>query len=117
MKSVEDVVIDKDEFLTAEQLRGMTATQEELFEQKVYDIKTNFMSTMVQKATTQGSTGYQAIFRREADTGVLDKVKSAFIALGYKVTTKDRIQEMEGNKIDVFNDELAKYLQIFNLIE
>ncbi|QCX39788.1 hypothetical protein FF125_15575 [Aureibaculum algae] len=24
---------------------------------------------------------------------------------------------VEGNKIDVFNDELAKYLQIFNLIE
>lgn len=103
MKSLDEAnsIVNEGDFLTAEELRNLTATKEELFEKKVFDIKENFMSTMVKLATQQGLFGYSAMFRKEKETSVLDKVKSEFEELGYTVTTTDRVQEIQGAEIEV----------------
>src|SRR5690606_32010025 len=96
MKSVNDnnVELNEGDLLTAEQLREITATPEELFQQKREDIKLNFMSSMVKLAREQGRKFYAANFQREQDTSLLDAVIKDFQDLGYKTITQDSVQKM-----------------------
>ena len=54
MQSIGDLGVNESEFLTAEELRNITATPEEIFEERIENLKETFMQTMVKKATNEG---------------------------------------------------------------
>lgn len=103
MKSVNESSqeLNENDLLTAEQMREITSTPEELFEQKREDIKLNFMSTMVKLAREQGRKFYAANFQREQDTSLLDAVIKDFQELGYKTITQDSIQKMGEKEVPI----------------
>lgn len=103
MRSVNDNNVEPNDgdLLTAEQMREITSSPEELFEQKREDLKFNLMSTMVKLARDQGRKFYAVNFQREQDMSLLNAVVKDFQELGYKTTTQDSVQKVGEKEIPI----------------
>lgn len=99
MQGIND--IQTDEFPTAEELKELTATKEELFDKIVHDTKVNIMSSMVRLAKEQGKTSYGAQFRKEEDTTFINKVADDFRELGYEVNLEDGVNNIGGASVAI----------------
>lgn len=91
MQNVNDLNIQADEFPTAETLKDLTATPEELFDKAVHNTKVNLMSTMVRLAKEQGKTSYSAQFEKETEEKFFNALLKDFNELGYEATVVDSL--------------------------
>lgn len=101
MQSVNDMEITEQDFLTAEQMREITATPEELFESQVNSIKENAMTTMVRLATEQGRNFYAIQFIKSQDNKLVDAISAFFSENGYKTQQVDTSDEASGTPLTV----------------
>lgn len=96
--------LGSDQFPTAEQLKDITATPEELFEKQVEATTSNIMSTMVRLAQEQGRTNYGVQLRVDTSSQeFIDAVANTFKELGYVVSMEDSEGLLGENKIPVKN--------------
>ena len=101
MQSVTDMQITENDFLSAEQMREITSTPEELFQAQVTSIKENLMSSMVNVATKQGRKFYAAQFLKEGNDKLIKTISDEFEGMGYKINTADTIQENGTQQIPI----------------
>jgi hypothetical protein len=93
MKSFNDVNLEELELLDVEQIRAITATDQELYERALNDLTQNAMSTMVANATNQGAQGYAIQIIKEnngkSNLKLVQEFAKTFEELGYNVDQEE----------------------------
>lgn len=101
MQSINDAAITEDDFLTADQMREITATPEELFDKQVESIKENFMTSMVRTAREQGRQFYAGTFIKQGNEKLIKTIASDFQEMGYVTESADTVQNNGQQEIPV----------------
>lgn len=101
MQSVNDMEITEQDFLTADQMREITATPEELFESQVNSIKENAMTTMVRLATEQGRKFYAIQFIKSDNERLIDAIAGFFSESGYKTQKADTVDKTTNTSLTI----------------
>lgn len=81
------------ELVSADTLRDMTITPEELFDKQKQEILVSLMSSMVSVATQNGASEYAANLHPQFDPKLLEDIKTQLGSLGY--TTESRKESAE----------------------
>ena len=98
MQSIQDTEATT-EFVTADELRDMTISQEELFERQKANLLDTLFGNMVKLATESGLFFYEANLNPKFDPVLLATLKGEFEGLGYEVQVNDReLQTNEGTQ-------------------
>jgi hypothetical protein len=79
---------DVAEIIPADELREITATEEQLHKTKVNALVTNFMDSMRRHAEHSGATSYSADILKSEEK-VINDLKQLFEANGYKTLTNE----------------------------
>ncbi len=107
MQGLEALTAEEQELVTAEQLRELTATDEELYDRALKGLVESAMSSMVANATNQGALGYGVQILLESNGKSNEKLIEDFVKtfqdLGYTVNTNDA--EISGQKVRNVNIE------------
>lgn len=83
------------ELINAEQLRGITITQEERFERDRVSVLHNLLDGMVQQAQQFGATEFSANLNPKFDPALLVEVTKNLTELGYDVNSgKQKDQQL-----------------------
>jgi len=77
------------ELVTAEELRDMTITKEEMYARDKANIIQSFMSSMVSNANSNGVFVYSANLSPAFDPILLEDIKSEFTNIGYEVEVEE----------------------------
>lgn len=88
MQSADQAQQAENTLVTAEALREMTITKEDLFERQKANVLDQLMSSMVRQATENGNRSYSANLNPQFDPSLLGKIVDELKALGYEVTSE-----------------------------
>lgn len=83
--------------VTADSLREMTITKEELFERQKSSVLDALMSSMTRIASEQGGRSYVANLNPQFDVNLLNSITQTLQGLGYVVTTESKQDANIGN--------------------
>lgn len=99
MQELKDASVEReDTFLTAEAMRDLTLTTEELFEMAKENITNSIMESMVGVATKNGQMFYATNILSAMDTKLRDEVMQRFTDLGYKVSLSKELNHKESGQ-------------------
>lgn len=101
MQSVTDINGTDTNLVTAEALREMTITKEDLIARQKANILDDLMSSMVKVATQHGANSYTANVNAQFDPTLLQDIVAQLTTLGYTVTTENKSTEKMGNILQV----------------
>lgn len=102
MQGINEMGVTQNDFLTADQLRDITATEQDLFERQVFNTKRNIMDTLVKLANEQGQTQYGVQFNKNnSPDEFIDAIVNDFTELGYSITTEDSVSNLGETEIPV----------------
>lgn len=106
MQSVNDISNDNNTALVpADQLRAMTVSKADLYKRQKASVLDSLMSSMVQLATENGNSEYQANLHPQFDATMLGEIKTELEGLGYTVTS----EAVTGEKIGAFISLTVKW--------
>jgi hypothetical protein len=90
---------DVGNLVTAEVLREMTITKEDLLKRQKESVLEALMSSMVRLASEQGSTSYSANLHPQFDSVILVQIVDTLKSLGYTVVTEKAKEENTDQEI------------------
>jgi hypothetical protein len=93
--NVNDVTDTK--LVTAEVLRDMTISKEDLFQKQKESVLESLMSSMVRIASESGGKSYSANLNPQFDTTLLVSIVDQLKGLGYAVTVETKTAKDIGN--------------------
>lgn len=97
MQSALDVGNNNDTTLvTAQALKEMTVTKDELFARQKASVLDSLMSSMVRIATEVGGNDYIATLNPQFDQNLLNEIVDELTTLGYIATVQDKVDTVGG---------------------
>lgn len=105
MQNINDTLANMEDigFPTAEQVKAITATPEDLYQAKLFSAKNNLADTIVQVARQQGLTQYSQKLKPDGEIPRLIEDLSEFVkSLGYTASVRDVVEPtMDGGTINL----------------